>query len=188
MMTSETLWQGRVQQTLFRELTEAFSRPGSVRDLTDSLAGASALRGVLATLMDAECGLADPHDLIAAEDWPLLQAQRGAPETARYVAVNGKQPPCFMPAIGSLESPEFGATLLVAVDALGRGAQSISLSGPGIDGECQLQFDGLHADWLIQRGEWVSAFPLGVDLLLIDARRIVALPRTTHVKLTVGVS
>lgn len=186
MMTSETIWQGGIQQTLFRELLEAFSRPGSIRELSESLAGTSALRAILATLMDGECSLADPHDLIAAEDWPLLQARRGSPETARYVAVDGKKSPNFMPALGSLESPEFGATLLIAVEALGRGAQSISLSGPGIDGQCQLQFDGLHGDWLIQRAEWVSAFPLGIDLLLIDAQCIVALPRTTQVQLTSG--
>jgi len=187
MMTSETLWQGAVQQTLFRELLESFSRPGSVRELADILAGASALRALLATLMDGECSLADPHSLIASEDWPLLQARRGSPETARFVAVDGKKAPNFKPALGSLESPEFGATLLIAVDALGHGAQSLSLAGPGIDGECLLRFDGLHPDWLARRTDWTCAFPLGVDLLLIDATRIVALPRTTQIKLAAGV-
>lgn len=187
MMTSETLWQGAVQQTLFRELLEAFSRPGSIRELGDPLAGTTALRAVLATLMDGECSLADPHNLIATEDWPLLQARHGTPETARFVTVNGKKAPNFKPALGSLESPEFGATLLVAVDALGSGAQSITLSGPGIDGECQLRIDGLYPDWLVRRADWTSAFPFGVDLLLIDASRIVALPRTTQIKLAMGV-
>jgi len=187
MMKSETLWQGCVQQVLFRELLEAFARPGSVRDLNDSLAGGTAMRAVLATLMDGECSLADPHHLIAAEDWPLLQARRSNPETARFVMVNGKKAPNFTPALGRLESPEFGATLLIAVENLGRGTQSISLAGPGIEGTGHLQFDELHPDWLNQRVEWTSAFPLGVDLLLIDTSRIVAIPRTTQVKLTTGV-
>jgi len=142
---------------------------------------------VLATLMDGECSLADPHHLIAAEDWPLLQARRSNPETARFVMVNGKKAPNFTPALGSLESPEFGATLLIAVENLGRGTQSISLAGPGIEGTGHLQFDELHPD--------VAESTRRMDLRIspwcrpvVDyTSRIVAIPRTTQVKLTTGV-
>jgi alpha-D-ribose 1-methylphosphonate 5-triphosphate synthase subunit PhnH len=44
----------------------------------------------------------------------------------------------------------------------------------------------LHADWLLRRADWVVGFPLGIDILLSDATRIVALPRTTHVAITAG--
>lgn len=186
MMTSESLWTGGVQQAIFRELLEAFSRPGGVRDLSEWLAGTTAQRAVLATLMDGECTLADPHAIIAAEDWSLLQAHRATPETARFVTVDGKNGPNFQPAIGSLESPEFGATLLIKVDNIGAGVQSVTLSGPGIDGLHPLCLDGLHTDWLEHRANWNSSFPLGVDMLLFDARHIVALPRTTHVAITSG--
>ena len=179
-MKTENIWQADVQQRVFRELVETFSRPGEVCDLTSWINGATAQRAVLATLMDGEVTLADPHGQIAASDWPLLQARRGTAETARYVAVAGRQAPDFTPALGSLESPEFGATLLIEVDAVGSGSLSIEIDGPGICGRRELRIEGLHADWLLRHTDWAVDFPLGIDILLFDAKRIVALPRTTR--------
>jgi alpha-D-ribose 1-methylphosphonate 5-triphosphate synthase subunit PhnH len=182
-MKTEHIWQADVQQRVFRELVESFSRPGDVRDLTCCVEGIAARRAVLATLMDGEMTLADPHGQIAATDWPLLQARRGATESARYVVSDGRRAPDFQPALGSLESPEFGATLLIEVDAVGSGPLSMELAGPGISGRRELRLKGLHATWLEHRSDWIAGFPLGVDILLSDATRIVALPRTTRVAL-----
>ncbi len=184
---TENLWQGSVQQSIFRELLDAFSRPGEVRDLTLLIEGTTAQRAVLATLMDGEATLADPHQKIAIGDWSLLQARRGTPEAARYVVIDGCRAPDFEPAMGCLESPEFGATLLIEVTAVGDGPLVIQLNGPGINGLRVLRLDGLHADWLEQRVDWVASFPLGVDILFFDSKRIVALPRTTHVGIATGV-
>jgi alpha-D-ribose 1-methylphosphonate 5-triphosphate synthase subunit PhnH len=180
-MKPESIWYADVQQRLFRELVEAFSRPGSVRDLTPDLGGSSALHAALAALLDGETTLADPHGRIGAADWQLLQCRREAVETARYVAADGRRAPNFQPALGSLESPEFGATLLVEVDAVGSGDIALDLAGPGIRGAVRLSVAGLHLDWLTRRAEWNAGFPLGVDLLLADDKRVVALPRTTQI-------
>lgn len=187
MLKTESLWRADVQQRVFRELLEAFARPGGVRDLADLTQGADAARGVLATLMDGETTLADPHGLIDARDWPLLQAQRAAPEEARHVVVDGRRAPDFQPALGTLESPEFGATILIEIDRLGQGETALELTGPGSAGQRQLRLAGLHPDWLARRAEWVGCFPLGVDLLLADTQRIVALPRTTRIHVSGGV-
>lgn len=184
---TESIWRADVQQRVFRELVEAFSRPGDIREIGDCIDGAVAQRAVLATLMDGEMTLADPHGQIAPADWPLLQAKPGTSEHARYVAANGSRAPDFEPALGSLESPEFGATVLIEVDRLGQGETSLELAGPGIDGQRQLCLAGLHPDWLTRRADWVGSFPLGVDLLLSDAHRIVALPRTTQIHVSGGV-
>jgi len=181
MSNSEAIWRADVQQRIFRELLEAFSRPGDVRELPDWTDDAAAQRGVLATLMDGESTLADPHGLIDGRDWHLLQARREVPETARYVVADGRRAPDFEPALGALESPEFGATLLIQVGSVGTGDDCVSLTGPGIKGSSELRYSGLHRKWLERRGEWISSFPLGVDMLLLDATRIVALPRTTRV-------
>ncbi len=180
-MKPESIWYADVQQRLFRELVEAFSRPGTIRDLTPDLAGSTALHAALAALLDGETTLADPHGRIAASDWQLLQCRRAPAETARYVVADGLRAPEFQPALGSLESPEFGATLLVEVDAIGSGDTTLDLIGPGIHGTARLSIAGLHPDWLTRRAEWNAGFPLGVDLLLADAERITALPRTTRV-------
>lgn len=177
----DAIWQADVQQRVFRELLEVFSRPGAVRAPAAGLVGATARHAVLATLMDGETTLADPHDLIAAADWPLLQARRAGADTARYVVADGRRVPDFQPALGSLESPEFGATLLIEIDAVGDGPVALELGGPGIEGHRRLRLAGLHADWLVRRADWNTGFPLGVDMLLADATRVVALPRTTRV-------
>ncbi|MFH2122110.1 MAG: phosphonate C-P lyase system protein PhnH [Pseudomonadota bacterium] len=185
-MKTENIWQADSQQQMFRQLAEAFSRPSTVSDLTPLLNGATAQRAVLATLMDGETTLADPHGQIASEDWPLLQARRSVPNTARYIVAAGNCPPDFQPALGSLESPEFGATLLIKIDAVVSGSLTMELNGPGIKGRRELCLSGLHIDWLHRRADWVVDFPLGVDILLFDATCIVALPRTTHVAITGG--
>lgn len=185
-MKTESIWRADVQQRVFRELVEAFSRPGDIREIGDCIDGAVAQRAVLATLMDGEMTLADPHGQIAPADWPLLQAKPGTSEHARYVAANGGRAPDFQPALGSLESPEFGATVLIEVNRLGQGETSLELAGPGINGQRQLYLDGLHPDWLTRRADWVDTFPLGVDLLLSDTHRIVALPRTTQIQISGG--
>lgn len=183
-MKTESIWRADVQQRIFRELVEAFSRPGDIREIGDCIDGAVAQRAVLATLMDGEMTLADPHGQIAPTDWPLLQAKPGNSERARYVMADGSRAPDFEPALGSLESPEFGATVLIEVDRLDQGETSLELAGPGIDGQRQLRLTGLHPDWLTRRADWVGGFPLGVDLLLSDATRIVALPRTTRIRIS----
>lgn len=179
-MNIEPIWQADIQLRVFREVTEAFSRPGNIRDLTQYVGTCDARRAVLATLMDGETTLADVHDQVAASDWPLLQCRRAAPESARYVAADGRLPPNLQPSLGSLESPEFGATLLIEVESIGSGPLGLSLAGPGIVGRTPLHVAGLHAEWLRQRAEWNTGFPLGVDMLLADRTRIVALPRTTQ--------
>jgi alpha-D-ribose 1-methylphosphonate 5-triphosphate synthase subunit PhnH len=180
-MNTELIWQADFQQRVFRELVESFSRPGDIRDITNHDEPAGALTTVLATLLDGETSLADPHGQIEKTDWPLLQACDAATDTARFVVADGARPPDFQPALGTLASPEFGATLLLKVEALGCGSPTIQLSGPGIAGRRELRVTGLHADWLLQRANWNAGFPLGVDMILCAPSQIVALPRTTQV-------
>jgi alpha-D-ribose 1-methylphosphonate 5-triphosphate synthase subunit PhnH len=183
MLIPEPIWQAEVQQLVFRELVECFSRPGKVRDLLDNDSTSNASLAVLATLVDGETTLADPHAQIVSSDWPLLQASKAAVDKASYIVVDGQQAPDFEPTLGTLESPEFGATILFNVAEVGDGPQTLHLSGPGIQQSRELQLSGLHPAWLQQREEWVAAFPLGVDIIFCAATRIVALPRTTRVTL-----
>jgi alpha-D-ribose 1-methylphosphonate 5-triphosphate synthase subunit PhnH len=179
-MKIDRIWQPQAQQGVFRELVEAMSRPGEVRDLAAWTDGAPAARAVLAALLDGETSLADPHDCLHESEWPLLQARRADAQSARYVLADGSRAPAFEPCVGKLESPELGATLVLAVQAVGAGALRVRLSGPGIEGNRELNVGGLHAGWLAQRALWVDGFPLGVDMILADAGRIAALPRTAR--------
>jgi len=185
MLRPEPIWQAEVQQQVFRELVECFSRPGEVRDLQHSDSPGSAYLAVLATLVDGETTLADPHAQIVSTDWPLLQTSKAVVDRASYIVVDGQQAPDFEPTLGTLASPEFGATIVINIADVGNGPQTLHLSGPGIQQSRELRLAGLHVDWLHRREEWVAVFPLGVDIILCAATRVAALPRTTRVNLTV---
>jgi alpha-D-ribose 1-methylphosphonate 5-triphosphate synthase subunit PhnH len=180
---AEAMWLPPMQQLLFRDLLRAFSYPGRVT--ANRAAGPLAWLALVAALVDGEVGLADPHDLIGADLWPLLEASRGIPEQAGFIVADGSRPLDFQPRLGTLEAPETGATLVLRVTALGEAAAAegrLSLSGPGIPSQSGLAVAGLHPGWLQARAGWVAGFPLGVDLLLCDVCRFVALPRTTQVQ------
>lgn len=177
-MTDLIVWQAHTQQRLFRRLLDAFAYPGRLLDATDS--GTTARLAILATLLDGEVNLADPHGLITPKDRLRLMAAAAAPEQARFVLADAARTPDFMPALGSLESPEFGATLVLEVQQLGAGSPLL-LTGPGIASQTRLAVQGLHPAWMAQRADWVSAYPLGVDIILCDATHFAALPRTTQI-------
>ncbi|MHB9102546.1 MAG: phosphonate C-P lyase system protein PhnH [Sulfuricella sp.] len=180
-MSIEAIWQAQTQQALFREMLEAMARPGTVRDLAHPLEGANALRGLLTTLMDGSTTLADPHGLVHDADRVLLQAALDMPERARFVAVSGERAPDFQPALGTLASPELGATLVIVVTDLSAGSLTLDLTGPGVESARRLACAGLHPDWIAAREEWNADFPLGVDLILVDKTKLVAMPRTTRI-------
>ncbi|WP_275096167.1 phosphonate C-P lyase system protein PhnH [Sedimenticola hydrogenitrophicus] len=177
-------WEPLTQQFVFRRLLEAFSYPGRVASVARTDA-APVLSLLLATLVDAEIALADPQGLIGADDWRRLGARRAAPEKAHFIVARGDLAPAFEPSLGTLESPERGATVVLQVESLGVGAP-LSLSGPGIDGAATLAVGGLDPTWLARRAAWNSAFPLGVDVILVDGTRLAALPRTTRIKFEGG--
>lgn len=174
--TLSAIWQTDTQQRAFRQIMQAFAHPGVVETLSDS-----ALLLTLATLLDGATTLANPDRLVSASDWARLEAASSTSESAHFVLANGEAAPAFSPCLGTLESPEGGATLLLAVKALGSGTHFL-LSGPGIPGTGELAVQGLHPAWISARDGWNGAFPLGVDMLLLADDQIVALPRTTQLK------
>ncbi|MES9971823.1 MAG: phosphonate C-P lyase system protein PhnH [Candidatus Thiodiazotropha sp.] len=181
MLDVDAIWTPSVQQQNYRALLEAISRPGMVKPL-HTTQGGQAATAILATLLDAEVSLADMHDLLDASDWPMLQASSGVLEEADYVFCDGSRCQAFQPKLGSLPSPEQSATLIIKVDSVKRGGLRLRLSGPGVNGNTHCAITGLDPDWLSQRENWVAAFPLGVDLFLVDDSDVVALPRTTKVE------
>jgi alpha-D-ribose 1-methylphosphonate 5-triphosphate synthase subunit PhnH len=175
---TDAIFQPLTQQQVFRQLMGCFAYPGRVAEI-----GADALRALLATLLDGEVSLADPDGLVAAADWSKLETRASSPEAADFVVAAGAKAPAFAPRLGTLESPEKSATLLLRVNALG-GGDRYRLSGPGVSHEATLAIDGLDARWVKTRAAWVAAFPLGVDLILVDRTRAAALPRTTRLART----
>lgn len=169
-------WSAPCQQGVFRQLMRAFSFPGRV----ETLAGEEALTQTLATLVDSEVTLADPQNLVDALTRQRLQARLAGTERAHFIVADGGLPPAFEPSVGTLDSPEMGATILVKVSAVGEGAPW-HLSGPGIEVATSFSVAGLDPAWMAARDDWNAGFPLGVDLIVLDRSRLVALPRTTRI-------
>ena len=177
----EPIWRADRQQRMFRDLLQAVSFPGRIQDLSPQLQGAPAYRGVLATLVDGAVFLSDPHRLLDDTDWPLLQARAAPPDAADYILCDGGRTVNFSPRLGDLPNPERGATLILLVECIGAGDQTVAVSGPGIDDQMVVHLAGLDRSWLTRRQGWVLNFPLGVDFILADSARVVAFPRTTRI-------
>lgn len=183
-MHLEPIWQAPVQQQVYRELLDAFSYPGQVKKLNALITDHHALNAVLATLLDGESRLADITGQLKPTHWPLLQAQNVEVEEAQFIVADGKQWTGLHPNLGSLASPEHGATLILIVDGFYSQSDAVSLhlKGPGIATTTMLEVKGLSQQWLEQRAQWNQHFPLGVDMILVSPNAIVALPRTTHIQ------
>jgi len=179
-MSIEKAWTPEVQQSVFRVLLESTSRPGKVLELLTNVSGLTPVLGVLATLVDGAVSLHDRTKTLEKRVWSFLQARPECPEKAHFILASGSSPPDFSPCLGSLESPETGATLVITVDSLGYGPLSLVLQGPGIQTRHLLSLGGLATEWLETRQAWNRSLPLGVDMVLVDDLRVCALPRTTH--------
>lgn len=187
MLKIDVVWQGETQQKIFRQLLHCMSLPGEVADI-GAIGECSALLGVLASLADKTVSLSDEDELLKASERSLLQASPASPETAKFVVKNAAIPPQtdFCPNLGELPSPEKGATLILQGKALGTGDISLKLSGAGVKGTRLVGVAGFHSEWFQRRQEWVQNFPLGVDAILVDSTRVMALPRTTQLQLLGG--
>ncbi len=172
-------WHPPRQQRAFRVLMNAFAYPGRVLPLADS--GEDALALLLATLLDGGATLADMTDRLGDDDWRRLGVQRASVEAAAFVLTLGQTPLGTTPALGTLENPERGATLIVRAHALGEGS-ALRLRGPGISAQTRLLVRGVDPCWWSDRAQWNAGFPLGVDMVVLAGAHVVALPRTTLIE------
>jgi alpha-D-ribose 1-methylphosphonate 5-triphosphate synthase subunit PhnH len=176
-------WTPAVQQRAFRRILDAFSYPGRISELETQAAHVLPL--VLATLADPATTLADPCELVDAADRQRLGAKSASADRAQFVVMPGTEVPAVELACGTLDSPENGATLVLVADEI-KQARGLALSGPGIQSGISLQVSGVDPQWWTLRKRWNSAFPLGVDMVLLDGRSVVALPRTIKVAVEGG--
>lgn len=183
----EAIWQAAMQQQIFRQLLSCASLPGTIADLSELLGQQRALIGLLATLLDHTTPLHDVDGLVSERDHHLLAAPDSPLAEARFIVANAATAPKpeFRPPLGTLSSPELGATLILQGHSLGIGQLTLKLTGPGISGQHIVALAGFDGTWFDRRAEWLTSFPLGVDLILVDAARVMVLPRTTQIEMTV---
>ena len=180
----EAIWHSDIQQQIFRQLLNCFALPGIITDLSNFLDDSPALLGVLAVLLDASVRLNDDAKLLKDRERRLLRAKEAEVSEANFVVVDATRPPPadFTPNLGTLPSPEQGATLILQGSSLGEGDLHLRLTGPGIPEHRLVKIAGFDPAWWLIRQEWVINFPLGVDLLLVDRAQVMAIPRTTQIE------
>lgn len=178
-------------QAVFRVALEALAHPGRVLTVDADCgvpAGLSpAMTAMLLTLVDGDTPLWLAPS-VQEEARAFLRFHCGcpvvdAPGLARFAVVPlGHETPAlsvFHP--GDPAYPDQSATLLVEVADLEQGRE-LSLSGPGILDRAALRVDGLDEDFWREWRLNHQRFPLGLDLFLIQGRRICGLPRSTRVE------
>ncbi|MEO1761102.1 MAG: phosphonate C-P lyase system protein PhnH [Cyanobacteria bacterium J06629_18] len=186
------IWQDKVQQQIFRQLLSCTSLPGTIADLSIHLGESTALIGVLATFLDNTVTLHDIDGLISDSNRRFLNSPDVPLSEARFIVADAAIPPVhdFSPNLGTLDSPEFGATIILKGQQVGSGELNsselnLNLTGPGIPSQGGKQnslcLKGFDKNWFVRRQELVSNFPLGIDLILVDAKRVAVIPRTTNV-------
>ncbi len=181
MISLDHPWLATGQRHAFRLMLDAWARPGTIADLGPWCGDGRARLTALAALCDAASSLHDAHGLLSDGDRSRLGAVAGeVGATAFVLADAARSPEGVAPACGTLLSPERGATLLLDCQAVGEGP-ALVLSGPGIEGRIDLHLLGVHPAWWAARAGW-CAYPLGVDLILCDARRIACIPRSSAVE------
>lgn len=159
----------------FDALMWAMARPGTVQDLPEGPAD------LVLALVDRECRVMtdDPAlmQLVASTGAALVPAAQADHAFCLTAAA-------IMPALAALPAgsplyPDQGATLVVPA-ILGQG-QPLRLSGPGIEGSATVRVGGLPEGFFAARAERCR-YPAGIEIVLVDGRRLMALPRSTTVE------
>ncbi len=171
----------------FRNLLQAFARPGSVRP---AFQGAThrdeALEYVTGSLLDGESslGLLRDEDIdIAAKIRLLTGCTQNPPESADFVLAGDGSTIGRLAQLrtGDPDYPDRGATILYLIDEIHPEGGSWIWKGPGIEDEIRPGLVGLDASELPGLRMVNHSYPLGLDAVFLDlSGRIAALPRSTR--------
>ena len=180
----------RDAQRAFRAVLDALAHPTRSYPLAGPAQSPAALgpglAAVLLTLLDEECALWLAGDLAAdaeTDNWLTFHTgARRAPSAAAadfVVTAPGDLPALTDLAQGTDQAPHASATVVLDVRGC-TGSRRWTARGPGIEDTAELDApwapDGFLDVWAAN----TASFPRGVDLLLVDAGSLTALPRTTR--------
>ena len=178
-------------QATFRAILAATARPGSVVPIAASLSPPPPLSRAAAaaalTLCDHDTPLWLDRGLRAADAvaaW--LRFHCGVriiddPSAAAFAFVHtAAELPLFESFNpGSADYPDRSTTIVLQVDSFATGPELV-LTGPGIRGRRRLRAAPLPHDIGARLAANRSLFPRGVDLLLVSADAVAALPRSVR--------
>lgn len=160
----------------FEALMWALARPGRNRDMPEA-----GLAAIAESLVDLECTVfADDPALIGriAATGALVTDDLSDADHVFLSSLGGIEARLSTIRRGSALYPDDGATLVAGVRH-GVG-QTVRLAGPGVDGAVELAL-GIPASFWAMRA-MLCAYPEGFDMLLVDGRSVIGIPRSTQVE------
>lgn len=177
-------------QSVFRAIMDGLARPGTVQSIVSDAAPPAPLTpelgAVALTLCDHDTSVWLDPTLAASEAvsaW--LAFHCGAPITAdageaqfALVTNAGLLPDLARFGQGTDEYPDRSTTVVLAA---GDATRAVTLKGPGIKHRLETSLPLPGGDFVDQWAENRERFPRGIDLLLVRAGTLVALPRTTRI-------
>lgn len=176
-------------QQVFRQLMHAMSFPGRIHALEDNLMIKTgvlppAAAAIALTIFDNDSSVWLAPEYDECRDWLVSQ-------TGCHLAVSRKAHFVMLKArnFGVLDDycqgqpnyPDLSTTVIMNDVRLGQGVR-YSASGPGIDSQIEIAMAGLPSDFMELWTDNHARYPLGIDLILTDKAKIVALPRTTRLQ------
>ncbi len=188
-------------QAVFRALLDSLSRPGTISMIAPRPYG-SLPGGLLPPALSILKTLCDHHVSFslgsagAKPEWvSYLEMNLSTPfrrvDEADYVLFDGEEFDADFLRLnpGSLEFPERSgdrSSLRPAAFRPGRARARTPRAdprGPGVKGRARLSVDGLDARYIEERANANRFYPMGIDLLLVDAEgRVAGVPRTSAVE------
>jgi alpha-D-ribose 1-methylphosphonate 5-triphosphate synthase subunit PhnH len=177
----------RDAQSTFRAVLDAMARPGRLhhvgQNLTAPMPLDRATAAVLLTLIDNETSLWMDPAAADSRDWLAFHCGAtivDAPGMATFALALSMPNLAELP-IGTHETPESSATLILQVQALGIGTR-YRLSGPGLRVPAPLTVSGLPSDFARIWQENHALYPRGIDVVLCANTAVMALPRSVTIE------
>lgn len=181
----------RDAQRCFRRVLAAMSYPGRPQDLRGLLSAAPAplypsTAALCLTLFDIDTPVWLDGALDTPEVRQFLSFHCGCPIAAHP----GEAAFALLVAaaahlgdyhVGTPEYPDRAATLLIQTASVTGGA-AVSAAGPGIPERQSLDIADLGIAFWAERAAINAAFPTGLDIVFVDPRQIVGLPRGVRVE------
>lgn len=179
-------------QASFRALMDALARPGRVQALAsgpdtvpEGLDPAAAAIALTLFDIDTPVWLAPALRGGAAETFLRFHCScpiTGDPMAAAFALASAQTPEARLTGFqtGEEKYPDRSTTLVLMCPSLS-GGRRLSLSGPGIKGDCEIEPSGLSDAFVSDWAATQSRFQCGVDVFLTCGRQTIGLPRTLSI-------
>ncbi len=182
----------RDAQRCFRRVLTALSYPGRPQDLRGLLSVAPAplhptTAALCLALLDIDTQVWLEGEIDTPDVRQFLSFHCGCPIAAHpgeaafaVLAIADAARTLDAYHVGTPEYPDRAATLLIQTSAVTGGAAA-SAAGPGIPERQTFEIAGAPPALWTQRARINAGFPTGLDMVFIDPRQIVGLPRAVRI-------